>query len=84
MKYLFYSSQQQRPSQHDPIIKAKTDKVNRVNRVKGGPNRDLETLMELQMNKVRIINDKYFHFLIFIFYICLEYITLLLDVFYKS
>lgn len=30
------------------------NKTNRVNRVKGGPNRDLDTLMELQMNKVSL------------------------------
>ena len=40
----------------------KGGKPDKVNRVKGGPNRNLDTLMELQMNKVWNHKEKYFEF----------------------
>ena len=46
--------QQQRKSNNSNPSMTKGGKPDKVNRVKGGPNRDLDTLMELQMNKVNI------------------------------
>lgn len=55
----FSSTGRKQMNTGSPLSKAKIDssKINRANRVKGGPNRDLDTLMELHLNKIRFQHE---------------------------